>query len=230
MKLSFELLVAARYLRADRPKGALDHLRWATLVLVILTVAVFASGELVEYLLRDHLSETLWNLRGPLRAAKYITVLVTLLVGFFIELIRRLTIFTTISTFGLFLGTGALVTVLSVMSGFEQDLKTKILGTHAHMVVSTPDRSFTDYREALALLGEAVALGADYVQGHLSLGLILLEPPLRDAAAARCHLTQVLTLLSGRGEHERLPGPEPIAVGLAHALASAGLRQLQEDP
>ncbi len=84
--------------------------------------------------------------------------------------------------------------------------------------------------ETLALLGEAVALGADYVQGHLSLGLILLEPPLRDAAAARCHLTQVLTLLSGRGEHERLPGPEPIAVGLAHALASAGLRQLQEDP
>lgn len=154
MKLSFELLVAARYLRADRPQGALDHLRWATLVLVVLTVAVFAGGELVEYLLRDHLSETLWNLRGPLRAAKYITVLVTLLVGFFIELIRRLTIFTTISTFGLFLGTGALVTVLSVMSGFEQDLKTKILGTHAHMVVTTPDRSFTDYREALGKIAK----------------------------------------------------------------------------
>lgn len=150
MKLSFELLVAARYLRADRPHGALDHLRWATLGLLILTVAVFAGDQLVEYLLRDHLSETLWNLRGPLRAAKYFTVLVTLLVGFFIELIRRLTIFTTISTFGLFLGTGALVTVLSVMSGFEQDLKTKILGTHAHMVVTTPDRSFTDYRDALS--------------------------------------------------------------------------------
>jgi ABC-type lipoprotein release transport system permease subunit len=101
-------------------------------------------------LLKDHLSETLWNLRSPLRGAKYLTVLVTVLVGFFIELIRRLTIFTTISTFGLFLGTGALVTVLSVMSGFEQDLKTKILGTHAHMVVTTPDRSFTDYRESLA--------------------------------------------------------------------------------
>ncbi len=154
MKLSFELLVAARYLRADRPQGALDHLRWATLVLVVLTVAVFAGGELVEYLLRDHLSETLWNLRGPLRAAKYVTVLVTLLVGFFIELIRRLTIFTTISTFGLFLGTGALVTVLSVMSGFEQDLKTKILGTHAHMVVTTPDRSFTDYREVLGKIAK----------------------------------------------------------------------------
>jgi lipoprotein-releasing system permease protein len=150
VKLQFELLVAARYLRADRPAGALDHLRWATFGLVVLTASVFAGSALVEYLLRDHLSETLWNLRGPLRAAKYLTVLLTLLVGFFIELIRRLTIFTTISTFGLFLGTGALVTALSVMSGFEQDLKTKILGTHAHIVVSTKDRSFTDYRDALA--------------------------------------------------------------------------------
>ncbi|HMY60074.1 MAG TPA: hypothetical protein PK472_17550, partial [Pseudomonadota bacterium] len=100
MKLQFELLVAARYLRADRPAGALDHLRWATFGLVVLTASVFAGSALVEYLLRDHLSETLWNLRGPLRAAKYLTVLLTLLVGFFIELIRRLTIFTTISTFG----------------------------------------------------------------------------------------------------------------------------------
>ncbi len=150
MKLQFELLVAARYLRADRAPGALDHLRWATFGLIVITASVFAGAELVEYLLRDHLSETLWSLRGPLRAAKYITVLLTVLVGFFIELIRRLTIFTTISTFGLFLGTGALITALSVMSGFEQDLKNKILGTHAHIVVSTPDRSFTDYREALA--------------------------------------------------------------------------------
>ena len=92
----------------------------------------------------------MWDLRPILRTLKYASVLVTVLVGFFVELIRQLTIFTTISTFGLFLGTGALVTVLSVMSGFEQDLKGKILGTHAHMVVTCRDRSFTDYREALA--------------------------------------------------------------------------------
>ena len=48
MKLSFELLVAARYLRADRPPGALDHLRWATLGLIVLTASVFAGSELVE--------------------------------------------------------------------------------------------------------------------------------------------------------------------------------------
>ena len=91
-----------------------------------LTASVFAGSELVEHLLKDHLSETLWNLRSPLRGAKYLTVLVTVLVGFFIELIRRLTIFTTISTFGLFLGTGALVLVpVGEVLYFKADLRSE---------------------------------------------------------------------------------------------------------
>lgn len=150
MQTEFELLVASRYLRADRPPGSLGRLRLTTLVFLLLTLGIFVGDWLIEIYSRDHLSELLWDLRSVLRVLKYVAVGVTLLVGFFIELIRRLTIFTTISTFGLFLGTAALVTALSVMSGFEQDLKGKILGTHAHMVVTTPDRSFTDYREALA--------------------------------------------------------------------------------
>jgi len=60
---------------------------------------------------------------------------------------NQFNIFTAISIYGLFLGTGALVMVLSVMSGFEQDLKKKILGTNAHIVVTEPDTQFTDYRE-----------------------------------------------------------------------------------
>lgn len=150
MQPAFELLVASRYLRADRPPGELSRVRWATAGLILLTAAIFAGDKLVEIYMRDHLSELLWDLRSLLRVLKYAAVGVTVLVGFFLELIRRLTIFTSISTFGLFLGTAALVTALSVMSGFEQDLKGKILGTHAHMVVTAPDRSFTDYREVLA--------------------------------------------------------------------------------
>lgn len=150
MQPEFELLVASRYLRADRPPGSINRLRWATFGLILVTAAIYGGDRLVEYYMRDHLSELLWDLRSVLRIAKYVIVAVTVLVGFFLELIRRLTIFTSISTFGLFLGTAALVTALSVMSGFEQDLKGKILGTHAHMVVTTPDRQFTDYREALA--------------------------------------------------------------------------------
>lgn len=150
MSFGFELLLARRYLRADRPPGALKGLRWATFGLLLTTICIYIGDELLNRYLASHLSQFLWDLRPVLRTLKYASVLVTVLVGFFVELIRQLTIFTTISTFGLFLGTGALVTVLSVMSGFEQDLKGKILGTHAHMVVTCRDRTFTDYREALA--------------------------------------------------------------------------------
>mgnify|MGYP000355452564 CR=1 FL=1 len=147
--MSFERLIAGRYLRAHRVPRALNYLRWATLGLLLTTVAVFIGHRLVDQHLSQHLSQFMWDLRSTLRAAKFVTVLATVLVGLLVELVRRLTIVSTISTFSLFLGTGVLVTALSVMSGFEQDLKGKILGTHAHMVVSTPDRSFTDYREAL---------------------------------------------------------------------------------
>ena len=67
--------------------------------------------------------------------------------------------------------TGALVTVLSVMSGFEQDLKGKILGTHAHMIVTTPDRSFSDYREALGAIeaDPGVVAATPYLSGEVML-------------------------------------------------------------
>src|SRR5262245_8835970 len=110
--MSFEVLIAGRYLRAGRRTHSLRYLRWVTLALILLTAAVFAGDQVVEYYLRDHLSQILWDLRSLFRLLKYVTVFLTVLVGFFIELIQGLTIFTTISTFGLFLGTGALVTVL----------------------------------------------------------------------------------------------------------------------
>ena len=169
--MSFELLIASRYLRAQRRSQVLDRLRWGTLGLILTTAAVFAGDQMVDHYLRDHLSQFLWDLRSLLRTLKYATVLVTVLFGFFVELIRRLTIFSTISTFGLFLGTGALVTVLSVMSGFEQDLKGKILGTHAHMIVNTSERTFDDYREALGAIekDEGVVAATPYLSGEVML-------------------------------------------------------------
>ena len=169
--MSFERLIAGRYLRAHRLPRALNYLRWATLGLLLLTVAVFIGHQLVDRHLSQHLSQFMWDLRGWLRAAKFVTVLATVLVGILVELVRRLTIVSTISTFSLFLGTGVLVTALSVMSGFEQDLKGKILGTHAHMVVSTPDRSFTDYREALAAVEKVpdVLAATPFLSGEVML-------------------------------------------------------------
>jgi len=46
-------------------------------------------------------------------------------------------IITFISIFGIFLGVAALIIVLAVMNGFEEDLRTKILGIRSHIEVTT---------------------------------------------------------------------------------------------
>jgi lipoprotein-releasing system permease protein len=70
-------------------------------------------------------------------------------------LFATFTVFTAISIFGVFLGTGAPIIALSVMSGFEADLKTKIRATKADIVVSAAeDRPFTDWESMQKRLGE----------------------------------------------------------------------------
>jgi lipoprotein-releasing system permease protein len=63
-------------------------------------------------------------------------------------LLASFTVFTAISIFGVFLGTAAPILALSVMSGFEVDLKTKIRGAKADVVITTSDdRPFLDWRQ-----------------------------------------------------------------------------------
>ena len=56
-----------------------------------------------------------------------------------------ISIITFISTAGVALGVMALIVVLAVMTGFEEDLTDKILGTNAHVVVMTPSGAIDDY-------------------------------------------------------------------------------------
>ena len=60
------------------------------------------------------------------------------------------TFFTTVPIGGVWIGTMALVCVLSVMSGFENDLRDKILGSNAHIQVTREDGEFHDWREVKA--------------------------------------------------------------------------------
>ena len=57
------------------------------------------------------------------------------------------TFFTTVSVAGVAIGSMALVIVLSVMSGFESDLRDKILGSNAHVLITKEDGSFSEYRD-----------------------------------------------------------------------------------
>ena len=60
------------------------------------------------------------------------------------------TFFTTVSMGGVMIGSMALVLTLSVMSGFETDLRQKILGSNAHVLISREDENpFTEYRDVM---------------------------------------------------------------------------------
>ena len=83
-------------------------------------------------------------LKGAAIGAIGLGLLLTILGGLF----ASFTVFTAISIFGVFLGTGAPIIALSVMSGFEADLKSKIRATKADIVISAAeDRAFTDWKD-----------------------------------------------------------------------------------
>ena len=63
-----------------------------------------------------------------------------------------ISIITIISTAGVTLGVMALIVVLAVMTGFEEDLKEKILGTNAHIVVIRNGAPMEDYRSVIEKL------------------------------------------------------------------------------
>ena len=57
------------------------------------------------------------------------------------------TFFTTVPIGGVWIGTAALVIVLSVMGGFESDLRQKILGSNAHLQITREDGDFVEWRD-----------------------------------------------------------------------------------
>lgn len=85
-----------------------------------------------------------------------------------------ISIITFISTAGVTLGVMALIVVLAVMTGFEEDLKEKILGTNAHIVVIKNGAPMDDYNQVMEKLkgmkGVLAATPFIYNQVMLSTG------------------------------------------------------------
>lgn len=69
------------------------------------------------------------------------------LATFFGSLRAFFTFFTTVPIGGVWIGTAALVCVLAVMSGFESDLRDKILGSNAHIQITREDGEFINWLE-----------------------------------------------------------------------------------
>lgn len=76
-------------------------------------------------------------------------------------------VISTISILGICVGVAALIVVLAVMNGFDEDLKSRIIGMRAHLVVEK-DGPFADARAVMTRLESAppVAGAAPYVEGQ----------------------------------------------------------------
>jgi lipoprotein-releasing system permease protein len=79
-----------------------------------------------------------------------------------------------VSMAGIALGVMALIVVLSVMNGFQEELRARILGVAAHLEISAPGERLADWRGVLAQAQQNpdVMSGAPYVnaQGMLANG------------------------------------------------------------
>ncbi len=79
-----------------------------------------------------------------------------------------------VSMAGIALGVMALIVVLSVMNGFQEELRTRILGVAAHLEISGPADRLADWRGVMAQAkqNDEVKSGAPYVnaQGMLANG------------------------------------------------------------
>ena len=150
----FEWFVAWRHLRDPERRS-----RHAIALKVGLAIIVLAAGLLIY--LKVH-GTPMRDVNGfftarpdPIYEWLRIGAVIGLIVGFVVtflgSLLASFTVFTAFSVFGVFLGTAAPILALSVMSGFEADLKGKIRGAKADVVVTIPpddERPFLDWRQA----------------------------------------------------------------------------------
>lgn len=93
---------------------------------------------------------------------------------------RFLSMISAISMLGIAIAVAVLIVVLSVVNGFEQELRLRLLAMSAHATIESPDGSLRHWpekrREAAAHSG--VAAAAPYVQGQ---GLLIFEDRLSGA-------------------------------------------------
>ena len=71
-----------------------------------------------------------------------------------------------ISMLGIALGVTPLITVISVMNGFEKELRTRILGAIAHATVQPVDGSLNEWREVIDRVNQRddVVASAPYIE------------------------------------------------------------------
>jgi lipoprotein-releasing system permease protein len=130
---------------------------------------------------------------------------------------------TLISIGGVATGVWALTVVLSVMSGFEQDLKSKILGAHAHgVVLKYGQNDFTDWRgtqdRVLGVPGVAASTPFLYAEVMLSAGQNLTGSVLKGIDTSTVGRVTEIPRNLDKGRLEWLDRPDEIPEAAPRAL------------
>jgi lipoprotein-releasing system permease protein len=205
--LSFELYVARSHLR-------LSPRTLAGLFLLCVTGVLPGLLFLLVRSLAGDATERRAERRGLLHARAHLpaTLLMTL-----------------ISIGGVAIGVWALTVVLSVMSGFEGDLKQKILGHNAHgMVMKYGQNDFTDWREARQrVLGVPGVTGATpflYNEVMVAAGQNLTGAILKGIDPATIGTVTDLPAAVEEGKLQWLAEPSGIPVAPARDAAEAPAR------
>jgi lipoprotein-releasing system permease protein len=209
----FEWFVAWRHLRDPERKTR----RTLILGLVLLALGLAALGASAWF--GRQVDPQLGFLRGRppaavdyLRQGGIIAIILGGVITYLGVLFATFTVFTAISIFGVFLGTAAPIIALSVMSGFEADLKGKIRGAKADVVITrADDQPFTDWKDVREKVGRVpgVVASTPYIESEVMLyasgspaGVVLRGI---DPATASGVLDLDRTLREGKIEHLARP-------------------------
>jgi lipoprotein-releasing system permease protein len=140
LKLGFELFVARRHVGVFRPSLMLGTL--AVLMFgIVPPLIVYGIIRAVEAAVERTRIRAL-GMKDPLAAASALNRLK-------LREQSPTMMMTALSVGGVGVGVMALIIVLSVMSGFEEDLQKKILGAHSHVVVSKYAGHLPEYKRLM---------------------------------------------------------------------------------
>lgn len=150
IKSRFQIFVALRYLMAH-PR----HVSWLALAVAGVCFAVAAVLWGVHtYGLEPPNPRALVDRGSPHYRDVVMARNVAIGVGCFWLYVLTIrigfTFYSTVSIVGVSIGAAALVLVLSIMNGFESDLRSKILGSNAHIQISKEEGDFTEWAELRA--------------------------------------------------------------------------------
>lgn len=157
----FQSLVAWRYLMANPRK--MGYLAWIGVALALVALPLVIAGHAGQALPQAWLQRLLEAGMVPEFALPWIAVAATavmLFCGAVAAYGYYFTFSTAVPLSGLTLGSMALVIIMSVMNGFESDLRSKVLGNTAHIRITRHDGPLRGWQDVQASIDKTPGVAA----------------------------------------------------------------------